>query len=108
MSQIIKIRAATENLSITTEAVQIVCEIGSKTTLRLVFRTNNEKLKNSFLTIIIYSRFAIQLLAPAAISAKINGRTSISPDDIKDIGELFLDAKSSAKMLEENSEKYMM
>jgi len=35
-------------------------------------------------------RFAVQLLAPAAISAKISGRSAITTDDIKDIGELFL------------------
>ena len=47
-------------------------------------------------------------MAPAAISAKIAGRSSITVDDIKDIGEPFLDAKSSAVMLEANAEKYMM
>ena len=53
-------------------------------------------------------RFAVQLLAPAAISAKIAGRGGvITTDDIKDIGELFLDAKSSAAMLEANADKYM-
>ena len=52
-------------------------------------------------------RYAVQLLAPAAITAKICGRTNIVKDDIKDIGELFLDAKSSAVMLEENADKYM-
>ena len=49
----------------------------------------------------------MQLLAPAAISAKISGRSAITTDDIKDIGELFLDAKSSASMLEANADKYM-
>ena len=49
----------------------------------------------------------MQLLAPGAISAKISGRSTITTDDIKDIGELFLDAKSSAAMLEANADKYM-
>ena len=49
----------------------------------------------------------MQLLAPAAISAKISGHSVITTDDIKDIGELFLDAKSSAAMLEANADKYM-
>jgi len=106
MSQIIKIRAATESLTISNESVQIVCEIGTRTTLRWVITYSYLLF---FLTWLFpFFRFAIQLLAPAAISAKLNGRTSISPEDIKDIGDLFLDAKSSAKMLEENAEKYMM
>ena len=52
-------------------------------------------------------RFAVQLLAPSAVAAKIAGRNNITVEDIKDIGELFLDAKSSAIMLEANADKYM-
>jgi RuvB-like protein 1 (pontin 52) len=54
-----------------------------------------------------FFRFAVQLLAPSAIAAKIAGRNNITVEDIKDIGELFLDAKSSAVMLEANADKYM-
>jgi RuvB-like protein 1 (pontin 52) len=46
-------------------------------------------------------------LAPGAVAAKIAGRANVTPDDIKDIGDLFLDAKSSAAMLEANADKYM-
>ena len=53
-------------------------------------------------------RYAVQLLAPAAISAKICGRSNVTAEDIRDVGELFLDAKTSAIMLEKNPEKYMM
>ena len=67
------------------EASTVLGEVGAKTTLR----------------------YSVQLLAPAAITAKICGRSNIVKDDIKDIGELFLDAKSSAVMLEENADKYM-
>ena len=62
-----------------------------------------------FLTNILCDfRYAVQLLAPAAVAAKIAGRNNISTEDIKDISELFLDAKSSAHMLEEHPEKYML
>jgi DNA helicase TIP49 (TBP-interacting protein) len=37
MAQIIKIRAATENLVISNEALNILSEIGTKTTLRYIF-----------------------------------------------------------------------
>lgn len=86
MTHIIKIRAATESLQVDEDALNILSEIGSKTTLR----------------------YAVQLLAPAAITAKICGRSNVAKEDIKDIGELFLDAKSSAIMLEENADKYML
>lgn len=85
MIQIIKIRAATEGLQLDEDALMVLGEVGARTTLR----------------------YSVQLLAPAAITAKICGRTNIVKDDIKDIGELFLDAKSSAIILEENSAKYM-
>merc|ERR1712223_369697 len=77
MMQIIRIRAATEGLQVDEEALEILSEVGTKTTLR----------------------YAVQLLSPAAVTAKICGRTNEVKDDIKDVGELFLDAKSSAVML---------
>merc|ERR1711909_19271 len=64
MIQIIKIRASTEGLQVDEEALTILGEVGAKTTLR----------------------YAVQLLAPAAVTAKICGRTNIVKDDIKDIG----------------------
>jgi len=85
MVQIIRIRAATENLTIEDSALQILGQIGSKATLR----------------------YAVQLLTPGSINARICGRTQIEKADIKDMTELFMDAKSSAEMLRENSEKYM-
>jgi RuvB-like protein 1 (pontin 52) len=85
MVQIIRIRAATENLTIEDSALQILGQIGTKATLR----------------------YAVQLLTPASINARICNRTQIEKTDIKDMTELFMDAKSSAEMLRENPEKYM-
>jgi RuvB-like protein 1 len=42
------------------------------------------------------TRYALQLLTPAAIVSAIAGRTEITLEDINEVGELFLDAKSSA------------
>merc|ERR1711899_234181 len=86
MTQIIKIRAATEGLQVEEEALNILSKVGSESTLR----------------------YAVQLLAPCAVTAKIAGKNSVEPADIQDVGELFLDAKQSAKMLQENAEKYML
>ena len=43
-----------------------------------------------------HDRYALQLLTPASILATIAGRTQIELDDIQEMGELFLDAKTSA------------
>merc|ERR1711934_276862 len=86
MVQIIKLRAATEGLTVDETAIQVLSQIGTSATLR----------------------YAVQLLTPAAIQAKICGRSNIVKDDIRDMTELFMDAKSSATMLRENSAKYML
>ena len=83
--QILKIRAQIEGIQIEEESVKVLGEIGTKTTLR----------------------YAIQLLTPASILAKINGRESINREDVEEINELFYDAKSSAKLLAEHEDKYM-
>merc|ERR1711902_122868 len=86
MVQIIRIRANTEGLTIDDDAVTVLGKIGTNATLR----------------------YAVQLLTPRSVNAKICGRTNIVKSDIKDMTEIFMDAKSSATMLKENSAKYMM
>jgi RuvB-like protein 1 (pontin 52) len=85
MVQIIRIRAATEGLTVEDTALSVLGQIGTKATLR----------------------YAVQLLTPASVNAKIQNRTIIEKSDIKEMTEIFMDAKSSAEMLRENSEKYM-
>lgn len=45
-------------------------------------------------------RFALQLLTPASILAKLNNRLEIGLEDVAETDGLFLDAKSSAGMLQ--------
>ncbi|CAH1971483.1 unnamed protein product [Acanthoscelides obtectus] len=85
MEQILKLRANTEGLEIDPDAISALGGIGTKATLR----------------------YAVQLLTPAHLTAKINGRNHIALEDIEETGSLFLDAKSSAKILQENKDKYM-
>ncbi|XP_028136720.1 ruvB-like helicase 1 [Diabrotica virgifera virgifera] len=85
MEQILKLRATTEGLEIDHEAIASLGEVGAKATLR----------------------YAVQLLTPAHLTAKINGRNNILQSDIEEVGSLFLDAKASAKVLSENKEKFM-
>jgi len=53
------------------------------------------------------NRFAVQLLTPANLLAKINGKDTIGKDEIEETNKLFFDAKSSAKILAEQGDKYM-
>merc|ERR1712012_1184620 len=52
-------------------------------------------------------RYAVQLLTPSSILAKTSGRDSISKEDIAEVDSLFFDAKSSAKLLAEQADKYI-
>lgn len=44
-------------------------------------------------------RYALQLLTPASILANLSGRGEIEVEDIGEMNELFLDAKTSAAMI---------
>ena len=52
-------------------------------------------------------RYAVQLLTPANLLAKINGKDGIEKEHVEKISELFYDAKSSAKILADQQDKYM-
>jgi RuvB-like protein 1 (pontin 52) len=85
MLKILRIRAKTEGHTMEADALELLSELGEKTTLR----------------------YAVQLLTPANVTAKINGRTTITKEDVTEVSGLFLDAKSSARLLSENDSKYM-
>jgi len=85
MVQILKIRSQIEGITMEQDALESIGELGTKTTLR----------------------YAVQCLTPAFLLAKINGKESITKDDVKEINELFYDAKASAKILQEQEEKFM-
>lgn len=46
-------------------------------------------------------------MTPSFLTARINGRTTISQEDVNEINSLFLDAKSSAKILSQQKDKFM-
>lgn len=83
--QILNIRASIENIQIEESALAYLGQIGTKSSLR----------------------YATQLLTPSKILARTNGKGSITKEEIEEISKLFLDAKTSAKMLKEHDEKYM-
>ncbi|KAL8293750.1 hypothetical protein RQP46_000451 [Phenoliferia psychrophenolica] len=53
-------------------------------------------------------RYALQLLTPASILAKLSGRTEIGLEDVGETDSLFLDAKSSARMLSQLGDSQYM
>merc|ERR1712225_221957 len=83
--QVLAIRAQVEGLEMEQEAIELLGEIGQNTSLRYV----------------------VQLMTPAAILAKTNGRDKVTREDIEEIDQLFYDAKSSAKLLAANADKYI-
>jgi len=52
-------------------------------------------------------RYAVQVLTPANIMSRINGKDSVTKEEVDEVAGLFYDAKSSAKILAEHDDKYM-
>ncbi|GJQ71494.1 pont [Trypoxylus dichotomus] len=86
LEQILKLRVTVEGLEINPDALTSLGDVGTRSTLR----------------------YAVQLLTPASLIAKTNGRNIIMKSDIDEVSSLFLDAKSSAKILSQNKDKYML
>ncbi|XP_065657638.1 ruvB-like 1 [Hydra vulgaris] len=85
MRQILKIRTQIEGISVDEESIVELASIGNKSTLR----------------------YAVQFLTPASVLASINGQETVTIAEVNEINELFYDAKSSAKLLQEQEDKYM-
>jgi RuvB-like protein 1 (pontin 52) len=85
MKKILEIRARTEGLNIEPDALETLSDVALNTTLR----------------------YGVQLLNPASVSMKINGRTTISSKDVQDMTGLFIDVKQSTKALVSEDAKYM-
>lgn len=86
LEHILKLRANTEGLEIEVDALSALAEVGVRSTLR----------------------YAVQLLTPASLTSKTNGRTNITSADVDEVSTLFLDAKSSARILSQNKDKFML
>merc|ERR1711934_423040 len=82
--QILSIRASVENIEFNDSALTALGEVGSRTSLR----------------------YAVQMLPPCRILAETTGRTEIVDEDVKEVDQLFFDAKASARLLAK-SEGYL-
>jgi RuvB-like protein 1 (pontin 52) len=52
-------------------------------------------------------RYAAQLLTPASLLGRVQGKEGVEREQVEEINELFYDAKSSAKILQDQQHKYM-
>ncbi len=52
-------------------------------------------------------RHAVQLLTPAHVLSKNNGREEITAADVEEVHGLFHDAKYTAQLLTEQADKYI-
>jgi RuvB-like protein 1 (pontin 52) len=78
LMKILAIRASTESIKLSPEALAQLGEIGSRTSLR----------------------YCVQLVTPAWVLANTKGKAEITREEIEDVAELFFDAKRSAKVLQ--------
>jgi RuvB-like protein 1 (pontin 52) len=79
IAQILHARAATEGLRLGAGVLERLAERGDAASLR----------------------YALQLLTPAAILARLAGRSVVEEEDVDEMGALFLDAKTSAGAMPE-------
>jgi RuvB-like protein 1 len=110
---IVGIRAKTENLKMADDAAKLFAQIGSRSSLRYVQKnivcqhTTYIYLTFYFYFGVKFFSYAVQLLTPSAILAKINGREEIQVDDVEEADRLFVDAKTSAKILQEHEDWFI-
>jgi RuvB-like protein 1 (pontin 52) len=77
MVHICQIRAVTEGMELSSDALRLLGQVGARTSLR----------------------YAVQMLTPARLVAETQGRTEIQPSDVEQVDQLFLDGKASAQLL---------
>ncbi len=86
IKQVLSLRLKVEGLAVKDDALEKLADDGVRTSLR----------------------FALQLLTPASILAKLNNRAEIGLEDVAETDGLFLDAKSSAGVLaQQGGAQYM-
>jgi DNA helicase TIP49, TBP-interacting protein len=91
VGKVVNVRANVEGLRLGAGVLDKLAAEGERSSLRCVFRTLPR-----IRLITGPNRYVLQLLTPASILATLAGRTQIELEDIGEMTELFLDAKTSA------------
>jgi RuvB-like protein 1 (pontin 52) len=95
VAQVVQLRATTEGMALGSGVLEKIAEQGERASLRSV--RDSTFLLPALMPVL--SRYALQLLAPAAILATLAGRSTIEAEDVGELQELFLDARSSAALI---------
>lgn len=99
ISKVVQLRANIEGLKLGPGVVERLATEGEKSSLRSVLGLSTCRRGRLTLPPVI-ARYALQLLTPASILAQLAGRSQIEMEDVGEMNELFLDAKTSASMIE--------
>lgn len=83
--EIITIRAREEGVKLSSEALELLTKIGVENSLR----------------------YAIQLLTPAQLRAKEQGREEVNKDDVEYVSKLFLSLKESVEYVKQHEELFL-
>ena len=103
ISKVLQLRANVEGLKLGDGVLDRLATKGADSSLRYVLR-DTRPVSGLPPLLIHCSRYALQLLTPASILASIAGRKEIQLEDIDEMGELFLDAKTSASIIKAHQE----
>jgi RuvB-like protein 1 (pontin 52) len=114
MVDIISLRAKIEGVNLEDASLSHLGQIASRTSLRCAHidvlfdwsAVSVALVSLGRLGLSFFCRYAVQLMTPANIIARVNGRTTVTTKDIDEVAQLFYDTKASVKLLEENAGKY--
>lgn len=96
VGKVVQVRATVEGLKLGEGVIDRLAVEGEKSSLRYGACLGLKPVLTAFAP-----RYALQLLTPASILAQLAGRTQIELEDISEMIEVFLDAKTSASNIAE-------
>ena len=102
ISKVLQLRANVEGLKLGDGVLDRLATKGEDSSLRCVPVVDLCSALDPLL--MAHDRYALQLLTPASILAKLAGRKEVQLEDIDEMGELFLDAKTSANIIKAHQE----
>jgi RuvB-like protein 1 (pontin 52) len=100
VGKVVQVRATVEGLKLAKGVIDRLAVEGEKSSLRYGLCLGLKLVSGLKLVLIAFApRYALQLLSPASILAQLAGRAQIELEDIGEMIEMFLDAKTSASNL---------
>ena len=103
IGKVVQMRANVEGIKLLPDVLDKLAGEGEKSSLRYVSLSFLVIMCRYLLGGLWKKSYALQLLTPASILAGLSGRKQIEEEDVSEMNELFLDAKTSAAMIENGS-----